>query len=142
MAVQNVKLRQHAYLKACDILSSQSKTSKYQQAGEYFSELESNFIPENWMPVISADDLTNIALTNPKALSYIFSNVYFSDKLTMKHLTQLANHSLKAATHILYGKQFLKKFGRNKRANNLEVERYHFINTLAQNRVESFYTDQ
>lgn len=143
MTLPNLKPNHHPYLKACStlILSSKSDSLKYKQAGEYLAALEENFIPEKGMPTLSPDELTKIALVNQNAMSYILSNRYFSEKLSIKHLTQLANHSLKAAFHILYGKHFLKKFGRDRMVNNLKQGRYHFINALAQNRIES-YNDQ
>lgn len=141
MTLPNLKQNHLSYLKACSILASESEPLKYKQAGEHLSVLQQDFVPGKEMPSISADELTKIALVNQNAMSYILSNLHFSEKLGMKHLTLLANHSLKAAFHILYGKHFLKKFGRERMVNNLKEGRYHFINALAQNRIES-YNDQ
>lgn len=141
MTLPNIKQNHHSYLQACNILSSESDSKKYNLAGEYLARLEENFVPEKDMPSLSPEVLTKVAMVNQDAMFSILSNFHFSEKLEMRHLTQLANHSLKAAFHILYGKHFLKKFGRDRMASSMKEARYHFINTLAQNRIET-YNDQ
>lgn len=142
VTLPKLKQNHHFYLKACSILSNESDPAiKYKQAGVWITKLEEGFVPLKDMPLISAEALTKIALVNQDAMFYILSNLCFAERLGIKQLTRLANHSLKAALHILCGKHFLKKFGRDRLARNYKEARYHFINTLAQSRIES-YNDQ